>query len=234
MIVVMSGSIMRHYDVRKALTSFSDFFVQEEDTFSFERELRRLGYNAIAGIDEVGRGPLAGPVVAASVILPQDCDYAQFKDSKKLTPERRERLVLMLKEIGAVIGIGLVSEQMIDQINILQASLLAMKKSMQSLAERPGFLLVDGKFPVPVDIPQRFLIKGESRSASIAAASIIAKVSRDDLMQQYHRQFPQYAFNTNMGYPTREHRKALVDHGPCLLHRRSFRGVKEFFKQSDD
>lgn len=225
---------MPHVDFRKFLSSVVDLPVQEEDTFSFERQLRRLGYDMIAGIDEVGRGPLAGPVVAASVILPYDCDYAQFKDSKKLSPERRKRLALLLEDIGAVIGVALVPEQTIDRINILHASLLAMKSSMESLVTRPDFLLVDGKFPVPVDMPQRFLIKGESRSASIAAASIVAKVTRDELMCQYHTQFPQYAFNRNMGYPTREHRKALSDYGPCHLHRRTFAGVKEFFSPGND
>jgi len=227
---VMDGARMQHGDLRNVPTSAIVPLAHETDTFSFERELYRLGYQGVAGIDEVGRGPLAGPVVAASVILPPDCDYAQFQDSKKLTPERRERLAAVLKEIGAAIGIGLVSEQKIDRINILQASLLAMKKSMENLAERPDFLLVDGKFPVPVDLPQRFLIKGESRSASIAAASIIAKVTRDDLMRQYHRQYPQYAFDKNMGYPTVAHRQSLAAHGPCPLHRRSFCGVKEFFQ----
>lgn len=225
---------MQQDDLSSAQKSAMVPFVQELDTFSFERELHRLGYHGIAGIDEVGRGPLAGPVVAASVILPQDCDYALFQDSKKLTPERREQLAAVLKEIGAIIGIGLVSEQKIDRINILQASLLAMKKSMESLAEKPDFLLVDGKFPVPVDLPQRFLIKGESRSASIAAASIVAKVTRDDLMRQYHYQYPQYAFDKNMGYPTLAHRQALAAHGPCPLHRRSFGGVKEFFQKNDE
>ncbi len=208
--------------------------VHETDTFSFERELYRLGYHGIVGIDEVGRGPLAGPVVAASVILPQDCDYAQFLDSKKLTSAHRERLVIVLKEIGAVMAIGLVSEQQIDTLNILQASLLAMKKSLECLAERPDFLLVDGKFPVQVDLPQRLLIKGESRSASIAAASIIAKVYRDNLMRQYHCQYPHYAFYKNMGYPTLEHRQALASHGPCPLHRQSFSGVKGFFSKGND
>lgn len=227
--VDMSGASMKKGDFRYDPKFVIDSSILGSDTFSLERELHLLGYTGVAGIDEVGRGPLAGPVVAASVILPQDCDYAQFQDSKKLTPERRERLAAVLKEIGAIIGIGLVSEQKIDRLNILQASLLAMKKSVESLAEAADFLLVDGKFPVPVDLPQRFLVKGESRSASIAAASIVAKVTRDDLMRQYHRQYPQYAFNKNMGYPTLEHRQALAAHGPCPLHRRTFCGVREFF-----
>jgi len=204
------------------------------DTFLFEREAHCLGYQAVAGTDEVGRGPLAGPVVAASVILPTDCDYRQFQDSKTLSPQQRRRLVGVLEQIGAIVGLGFVSEQEIDRLNILQASLLAMKKSIMSLTTQPDFLLVDGKFQVPVDLTQRVLIKGDSRSASIAAASIAAKVARDELMQQYHDQYPQYAFCQNMGYPTLAHRQALAKYGPCPLHRRSFRGVKEFFVASDD
>lgn len=212
-------------------TSLSPLF-QETGTFSFEHELYRQGYSGVAGIDEVGRGPLAGPVVAASVILPRDCDYRRYVDSKKLTPDRRERLAEELTEIGAMIGVGVVSEQKIDQLNILQASLLAMKRSLENLRVQPDFLLVDGKFPVPVALPQRPLIKGESRSASIAAASIVAKVTRDDLMRQHHLHYPHYGFLKNMGYPTAEHRQALAKHGPCPLHRRTFSGVREFFPES--
>lgn len=207
---------------------------EETHTFSFELELYRQGYTGIAGIDEVGRGPLAGPVVAASVILPRDCDYSRFKDSKQLPPQTRERLAEVLREIGAVVGIALVSERKIDRLNILHASLLAMKESMENLQVQPDFLLIDGKFPVAAALPQRSLVKGESRSASIAAASIIAKVTRDELMRQYHRQYPQYGFHRHMGYPTVEHREALAAHGPCPLHRRSFKGVKEFFELDHD
>ena len=148
---------------------------QETNTFSFENELARQGYNKIAGVDEVGRGPLAGPVLAAAVILPPDCDYKRFDDSKKLTPHVRLELYNELKKIGAFIGIGIISESKIDRINILQASLLAMKKSVEDLSIDPDFILVDGKFPVPVSIPQKPLVRGDSRSASIAAASIWSK-----------------------------------------------------------
>lgn len=222
---------------KKPLTSdpqISLFAVEESDAFSFERVLYDQGFLAVAGTDEVGRGPLAGPVVAACVTLPLDCDFTQFKDSKKLTPAVREHLFVVLKDIGAVIGVGVISEHMIDRVNILQASLLAMKKAMEDMPHRPDFLLVDGKFPVPLPIPQRPLVKGDSRSASIAAASIVAKVTRDDLMKQYHRQYPNYSFQSNMGYPTAEHRRALAVHGPCPLHRKSFAGVKEFFAGDND
>lgn len=228
------GAAMTIDSYCKQATQSSLFEVQESDSFSFERVLYGQGFSAVAGTDEVGRGPLAGPVVAACVILPRDCDYTLFKDSKKLTPATREYLAALLKEIGAVIGVGVIPEQMIDRVNILQASLLAMKKAMDTMPYKPDFLLVDGKFLVPVPTPQRALIKGDSRSASIAAASIIAKVTRDDLMRQYHRQYPHYSFHSNMGYPTAEHRRALAAHGPCPLHRKSFSGVKEFFTTGND
>ena len=183
----------------------------------------------VAGLDEVGRGPLAGPVIAACVVLPESCDFKQFKDSKQLTHKQRLQLFARLEEMGAVMGLGLVTEQEIDRINILQASLLAMKKALQSLTVVPDYLLVDGKFPVPVLTPQQTLIKGESKSASIAAASIVAKITRDQLMADYHHQYPAYNFLKNQGYPTAEHRRALAEFGPCLIHRRSFKGVKEFF-----
>ncbi len=198
-----------------------------ENTFSIEQSLLDQGYAAIAGTDEVGRGPLAGPVVAACVVLPPSCDYTQFQDSKKLTPAARKKLFLKLPEIGAQIGVGIVSPQEIDRVNILQASLLAMKKSILELAQEPDFILVDGKFEVPIAIPQQALIKGDSRSATIAAASIIAKVTRDEMMEKYHEEFPQYNFIKHKGYPTKEHCRLLKEHGPCDIHRRSFKPVRQ-------
>lgn len=200
----------------------------ENDTFSFERDLARQGFVMVAGVDEAGRGPLAGPVVAASVILPPDCDYEQFKDSKKLTPKAREKLYAELWEINAMIGVGVVSAEGIDRINILQASLLAMQRATHLLPLRPDYLLVDGKFPVPITIPQQALIKGEIKSASIAAASIIAKVTRDELMQKLHLKFPAYNFHKHKGYPTVMHRRAIRNHGPCEIHRKTFKGVREY------
>ena len=202
------------------------------DTFLFERDLQQQGYDLIAGLDEVGRGPLAGPVVAACVVLPAGCDYKIFRDSKKLTPTARIRLFNELTRMDAAVGVGMTSREEIDEVNILQASLFAMRKAIAVLPERPDFLLVDGTFPVPVSIPQQTLIKGESKSASIAAASIVAKVTRDRLMEEYHLQYPQYNFNKNKGYPTAEHRRALREHGPCSIHRRSFRGVREHFSET--
>lgn len=211
------------------LFSISEFV--ETDSFSFERELCRQGYSIVAGTDEAGRGPLAGPVVAASVVLPEGCDFTLYKDSKQLSATTRKRLYDQLHEIGADIGVGFGSVEEIDRINILQASLLAMKKSFEALSCRPDFLLVDGKFPVPFSIPQKSLVKGESRSASIAAASIVAKEERDKLMAEYAAQFPQYGFSKHKGYPTAEHRRLIKEHGPCEIHRRSFKGVREYLPE---
>jgi ribonuclease HII len=202
-----------------------------EDTFYLERNLQQQGYSVVAGLDEVGRGPLAGPVVAAAVILPCTCQYTLFRDSKKLSPKNRQHLFDHLYELPAHIGVGVVSHSTIDKINILQASLLAMKRAVLELTRQespPDFLLVDGKFPIPMTTAQQPLIKGESRSASIAAASIIAKVTRDTIMEDLHQQFPQYNFIKNKGYPTREHRLAVRKHGITPHHRLTFKGVKEF------
>ena len=204
----------------------------ETDTFSFERQLFSQGFNNVAGTDEAGRGPLAGPVVAACVILPADCAFSIFKDSKKTTARERLRLYDLLFEMDAMIGIGYGTVEEIERLNILQASLLAMKKAVSELAREPDFLLVDGKFPVPTFIPQKSLVKGESRSASIAAASIIAKEERDRLMEKYDAQYPGYNFSRHKGYPTAEHRRLIEEHGPCEIHRRTFKGVREYLGAS--
>lgn len=199
------------------------------DNFSLERHLTDKGYSCVAGCDEAGRGPLAGPVVAACVVLPADCEHSRFLDSKILSHRKRLDLSNRLVEIGAFIGIGVVTEQQIDRINILQASLLAMKLAIENIAGTvPDFLLVDGKFQVPSTIAQETLIKGESKSASIAAASIIAKVARDRIMDNLHQQYPVYNFRRHKGYPTKEHREAIRTHGPCPSHRMTFRGVREY------
>lgn len=216
---------------QQAETPLSLFDPPQEDNFFLERSLQHQGYPVVAGLDEVGRGPLAGPVVAAAVILPDRCQHSLFIDSKKLSPKKRQTLFDYLHEIPAHIGIGIVSHTTIDTINILQASLLAMKRGVIELAKQdvsPDFLLVDGKFPIPLATAQQPLVKGETRSASIAAASIIAKVTRDRIMADLHTKYPHYNFIQNQGYPTKEHRQAVKDHGICPHHRLSFKGVKEF------
>ena len=197
-----------------------------KDNFIFEKTLLKHGYKSIAGCDEVGRGPLAGPVVAAAVVLPPTIDPTIYLDSKVLSHRKRELLAQSLLDSGARIGVAFVPETEIDRINILQASLLAMKIATENIEGLPAdFLLVDGKFHAPVSIDQQAMIKGESKSASIAAASIIAKVQRDKFMVSMHEKYPEYNFAKNKGYPTKEHRLALKTFGPCPIHRRSFNGV---------
>ena len=203
------------------------------DTFAIERSLHSQGICPVAGVDEAGRGPLAGPVVAACVILPLECDYSPFRDSKLLSEKQRETLAALLQENGAVYGLGLAEAEEIDAVNILQASLLAMKRAVEACSQAnkglmPECLLVDGSFAVPLPLAQQTLVRGESQSASIAAASILAKVHRDHLMAALHAQFPCYGWLQNKGYPTRAHRQAIAGHGPCPQHRQSFKGVREY------
>lgn len=200
-------------------------------TFALEQALHAQGLR-IGGVDEAGRGPLAGPVVAACVVLDPDDDTAPYADSKLLSAARREELFARLHASAAIIGVGQADAREIETINILQASLLAMRRAVLACAAsnpslQPEFLLVDGKFTVPLPLGQQALVKGESKSASIAAASIVAKVTRDRFMRLAHERFPAYGFDRHQGYPTKGHRDALRRHGPCELHRRTFRGVAE-------
>jgi len=206
--------------------------LQEGDTFAYERFLQGRGFFHIAGLDEAGRGPLAGPVVAGCVIFSPACDTRPYQDSKKISAHRRDILFRDLQNSEAALGVGIASPAEIDCINILQASLLAMRRAIEDCTEQyglsPDFLLVDGTFKVPLDCPQQTLTKGESKSASIAAASIIAKVTRDRLMAEYQLQYPQYNFQQHKGYPTKAHRAAIAEFGPSPLHRKTFKGVREF------
>ncbi|PIE59407.1 MAG: ribonuclease HII [Desulfobulbus propionicus] len=206
---------------------------QKDDPLSFEKYLYQQGYLGVAGVDEAGRGPLAGPVVAACVVLPlADESCLQYRDSKVLSAARREQLHTTLLGSDAQWGVGLAEPGEIEEINIHQASLLAMKRAVLSCQDAGNtaidFLLIDGKFTVPLAVAQQPLVKGESKSASIAAASILAKVTRDQLMAEYHHQYPQYNFIRNQGYPTREHKRAIRLHGPCPIHRKTYKGVREF------
>jgi ribonuclease HII len=180
----------------------------------------------IAGIDEAGRGPLAGPVVAAAVILPTDYENPEIKDSKKLSSRKRERLYEIIKHDALSTGLGVVEASVIDAVNVFQATLMAMKEAVLNLSLKPDYLIIDGSCCIFVPLPQEAVVKGDSRSISVASASIIAKVSRDSIMEIYHRQFPQYNFLKNKGYGTGEHREAIKKYGRCKIHRRSF-NIKE-------
>ncbi|NNF98845.1 MAG: ribonuclease HII [Desulfobacteraceae bacterium] len=198
------------------------------DLWAYENETVDSGFTKIAGIDEAGRGPLAGPVVSASVVLPRSFPVASVNDSKKLTPRKRDRLYDHIYENAVSIGIGIVDPVEIDRINILQASLLSMVLSVRNLSPVPEYLLIDGIFEIPVDLPQKPIPKGDALSISIAAASIVAKVTRDRLMRRYHLDYPEYGFEKHKGYPTKAHKAAIERHGCCPIHRHSFRGVKEY------
>lgn len=189
-------------------------------------EARSRGYRHIAGLDEAGRGPLAGPVVAAAVLLPRRCRLPGLNDSKQLVESDRVRLFAEIIRRATGVGIGAATEAEIDRCNILQASLLAMRRALVALPVQPDFLLLDAVSLSGLTIPQRPIIKGDGMSCSIAAASIVAKVTRDRLMVEYHRWYPQYNFAEHKGYATPEHLRLLREHGPCLIHRRSFAPVQ--------
>lgn len=194
----------------------------------FERAAESQGYLKIAGVDEAGRGPLAGPVVAAACILPKDFYIDKINDSKKLSHELREEIYHMLTTHPDVIyGVGIVGAFIIDQINILQATLQAMAAAIVYLRERPDFVLIDGNKKPSIQIPCQTVVQGDTLSQSIMAAAIIAKVTRDRQMVEFDQQFPQYGFKTHKGYPTLEHIAALKQWGPCPLHRKSYQPVKE-------
>ncbi len=191
-----------------------------EAMMEFERKYSEYDY--ICGIDEVGRGPLAGPVVAAAVILPKDSYYQYLNDSKKVTEKRRNKLYDEITAEAVSYGIGLVSPDIIDDINILQATYVAMKKAIDALSIRPQMILVDAVHIPDIGIPQVGIVKGDAKSISIAAASIVAKVYRDRLMTEYDALYPEYKFAQNKGYGTKEHMQALHEIGMSPIHRKSF------------
>lgn len=180
-------------------------------------------YEYIAGCDEAGRGPLAGPVVAAAVILPRNFYHPEIDDSKRVNPIGRERLSIVIKESALAFSYGIIEPQMIDKINILNATKLAMRTAILGLKIPPQIVLIDAIKIDDLPFPQIPIIKGDSLSISIAAASILAKVKRDSIMFDYHNQYPQYQFNRHKGYPTPFHRKCINKYGPCPIHRRSFK-----------
>ncbi len=191
----------------------------------FEAAVRARGFRVIAGLDEAGRGPLAGPVVAAAVVLPQKGKWTGVDDSKKLSAGQREEIFPLLFEKALGVGVGIVDAQEIDRLNILQASLKAMQLAVENLSLPPDFLLIDGIHSLRLPLPQQTIPKGDQRCLSIAAASIVAKVTRDRLMTAYHDQYPQYNFARHKGYGTKEHLQAIRKYGCCPLHRQSFRTI---------
>ena len=185
------------------------------------------GYQIICGVDEAGRGPLAGPVCAAAVILPPNVDIPGLNDSKKLSDKRRRELFPVIKEQAVAYGIGIATHEEIDEINILQATFLAMERAMANLSVKPDLALIDGNREKDFGIPVQTVVKGDSRSASIAAASILAKVTRDDMMLEMAEQYPGYGFEIHKGYGTKAHYAALTELGPSPIHRMTF--LKKFY-----
>ncbi|WP_303722356.1 ribonuclease HII [Malonomonas rubra] len=204
------------------------FADSEISTLYFEEQAAARGCQAVAGVDEAGRGPLAGPVVAAAVILPQDFSLPGLTDSKKLSEKQRDRFYPVIREQARAVGIGVASAIEIDRLNILQATLLAMQRAIKRLTEVPDHLLIDGITPLPLQVSQQTLKKGDSRSLSIAAASVVAKVVRDWIMYSLDKQHPGYGFAKHKGYGTAEHRRAIAELKPSRHHRASFAGVREY------
>ncbi|NOY88696.1 MAG: ribonuclease HII [FCB group bacterium] len=193
-----------------------------------EEMLSQKGYQALCGVDEVGRGPLAGPVVAAAVIMSPDIKIDGLKDSKKLTALQREKIFEIIASLGLPCAIGIIDNENIDKINILKASLMAMRKAVMDLKQAPDFVLVDGNYLIPhLDLPQYAIVGGDARIQSISAASVIAKVTRDRIMDRYEALYPSFSFSKHKGYPTPEHLNELKEHGPCDIHRKTFKPVAE-------
>jgi ribonuclease HII len=196
--------------------------------FSFDKNFYSKGFQFIAGIDEAGRGPLAGPVVAAAVILPVGIEISGLNDSKKLTEKKRESLFDIIKREAIASAIGIIDNKTIDRINILQATFRAMSKAVSKLQLKPGLCLIDGNHKIPsLSLLQEAIVSGDAKSACIAAASILAKVTRDRLMLEYAKQYPIYGFEKHKGYGTKEHIEALKQHGACPIHRTTFSPVSD-------
>jgi ribonuclease HII len=202
----------------------------ECDPLFFERSTREAGYRCIAGLDEAGRGPLAGPVVAAAVVLPDGLLIPGLTDSKQVPEQERERLFEVIRTKAVCYGIGIADERTIDLVNILQATIIAMERALQTLNPQPDYLLLDAISLPRVPLPQKPIIKGDCRSHTIAAASILAKVTRDRMMQELHQKYPHYNFQKHKGYGTKEHLLLLREHGPCDAHRKTFNPVARMLK----
>ena len=196
-----------------------------------ENELRAAGYKAVCGVDEAGRGPLSGPVVAAACILPAGCAIPGLNDSKKLTPKQRDRLFDTVREVAVACSVGMASPEEIDELNILNATMLAMRRAIEGLPVQADFALIDGNCARGIALPHRTVISGDALSVSISAASILAKVTRDRICLENDRAYPEYGFAKHKGYGTKAHMDALRRLGPCPLHRRSF---LKFLSDGDD
>ena len=215
------GGVIKLVDsAKKRLDKYEKELIRTEGLKKYEREY--ASYAHICGIDEVGRGPLAGPVVACAVILPKDCDILYINDSKKLSAKKREELFEVIQKEAVSVGIGMASPERIDEINILQATYEAMRQAVANLSVKPNLLLNDAVTIPGMDMKQVPIIKGDAKSISIGAASIMAKVYRDRMMEEYDHIFPGYDFASNKGYGSKEHIEAIHRQGPCPIHRRSF------------
>ena len=197
----------------------------------YEAKAARQGFRNISGVDEAGRGPLAGPVVAAAVIFSPNINIVDLDDSKKLSPKKREELFLEIKDRATTYGLAVIGHRIIDEINILQAARLAMKQAVDQLNPIPDLLLIDGNQKIESTLDQWAIVKGDSKSLSIAAASVLAKVTRDRIMDDYHKLYPQYEFNRHKGYGTKLHRTLIQEYGPCPIHRSKFKGVSEYINR---
>lgn len=211
---------------RRQLMQATKALKAHQARLTFEQEAYAQGYRAIAGVDEVGRGPLAGPVVAAAVILPEDCDgFVGMTDSKQLSASRRAHYLGLIQEQALAYGVGVIASETIDRLNIYQATKMAMAQALDRLKVRPDYLLIDA-MTLDTPLPQQSLIKGDQRSLSIAAASIVAKEHRDQLMRQWARKYPGFDFDKNVGYGTPRHLQALKIYGYTPIHRQSFDPIK--------
>ena len=197
--------------------------------WEIEEGCRAQGFDLICGVDEAGRGPLAGPVCAAAVILPYGLEIPGLTDSKKLSDKKRRELFPVIQQEAITYGIGLASREEIDEINILQATFLAMERALAALSLRPELVLIDGNREKDFGLPVKTVVKGDSLSMNIAAASVLAKVTRDDLMLELAKEYPQYGFDIHKGYGTRAHYDALREYGPCPIHRTTF--LRKFYAQ---